>query len=194
MRYVLLLDPARTLFPVLILLLALIPTAGRAADPDPSNPQDACFDDGRVSERACSDLIAALSAGTGLSPVDQQALVSAYNNRGLARTRAGELEGAAEDLAEAASLAPDNWAVYVNRGNLMLTSGQPRAALADFQRAAELAEVAAPAALANSILAHRALLDTASAEHALVTLRRLIAVTPVGQNDDRSAPPADPLR
>ena len=64
-------------------------------------------------------------------------------------------------------LVPDNWATYLNRGNLMLASGQHQAALVDFQRAAELPGAPLEVLARNRVFAFRALGDLDSAEQSL---------------------------
>lgn len=128
---------------------------------------DAALNDATDADRSCSDLIAELSYQTPVTVSDRQALASAFNNRALARMAADELEGAAADLGEAITLAPDNWAILLNRGNLHLTSGNPQAALADYERVLAAAPEQADAVRRNSILAWRSLGNLAAAERLL---------------------------
>lgn len=123
------------------------------------------------ADRACSDLVAALSyqgATDNADPEQAIALASAFNNRAMARMHSGDLEGAASDLAEAVSLTPSNWAVYLNRGNLHLANTNIQAALADYQRVLELSPDMARSLDLNSVLAWRALGDVQAAEQQLL--------------------------
>jgi tetratricopeptide (TPR) repeat protein len=57
---------------------------------------------------------------------------SAYNNRGLARTDKGDLDGALLDYTEAIRLKPDLADAYTNRGNALRQKGDVDGALADY--------------------------------------------------------------
>lgn len=134
-------------------------------------PEDPCFDlllsRSPLAERACSDVAAALESLVSPDPADVQALVSAYNNRSVARMRSGDLEGAGEDLARAMTLAPDSWLLHLNRGNLMLERREPENALADYEAARRLSTQPLPEALLNAALAHRLMGDLLGAERLL---------------------------
>lgn len=136
-----------------------------------TQPEDPCFDrltsGSPLAERTCSDTVASLESLTTPSPADVTALVSAYNNRAVARTRTGDLEGAADDLSAAMALAPESWPLYLNRGNLMLARRQPQEALADYEAARRMTTRPLPEALLNSSLAHRMMGDPTGAERLL---------------------------
>ncbi|MGE0621761.1 MAG: hypothetical protein AB7I04_14005 [Pseudomonadales bacterium] len=163
----------------LCMLTAATATAAGAALAD--DCRDAALVANPAAETLCSDAIARQSyRDTAAAPdaagegSDRLALAAAYNNRAMARIAAGNLTGAAEDLGEAMSLAPDHWAIYLNRGNLHLAENQPQAALADYARARALAAstgraVSADAAvLKNAVLAYRALGDLGRASASLI--------------------------
>jgi tetratricopeptide (TPR) repeat protein len=62
-------------------------------------------------------------------------LAAAWNNRGVARTRLGDLEGAVQDYTQALSLAPADAEILFNRGNAHAAAGNLQAAIADFTTA-----------------------------------------------------------
>lgn len=141
----------------------------RAASFD--SAEDACLaavrERSAEAERSCSDLIAGLRYD-GAAVSGNPALAGALNNRALARMRAGDLEGAAGDLAEALELAPGAWAIHMNRARLALMNGDAAAALNELGRVRELVpadSAAAAAAERSSVLAWRLLgnLDAAAA-------------------------------
>ena len=129
-----------------LLRLCVLTAATAAGAALADDCRDAALVANPAAETLCSDAIArhsyreaaAAPDAEGTGP-DLLALAAAYNNRAMARIAAGNLTGAAEDLGEAMSLAPDHWAIYLNRGNLHLAENQPQAALADYARARALA-------------------------------------------------------
>ena len=62
----------------------------------------------------------------------------AYNNRGLAYYRAGDLKSAFKDYNRAIEIAPGLAQARINRGNIYRISGDPKSALADYNRAIEI--------------------------------------------------------
>ena len=152
--------------------LALCAAAATAEEAPPScfAPADASVDprsQAETVERSCSDIIAGLESLLAREPAETTTLASAYNNRASARQQLADLEGAAADYGRALDLMPSSWAVYLNRGNLMLLSNQPAAALADFQEAERLFGGPLPAAAFNSTWAHRAQGNIEAAEISL---------------------------
>jgi len=146
-----------------------------------------------TAARACSDVIATLVGLIAPSPADTTALLSAYNNRAIARLRSGDLEGAAEDLGSAVTLDPGRWSTYLNRGNLHLAQNQPEAALADYARAQQLAPGPLPATLYNAVFAYRRMNDVDSAEQSLrASQNPLTGFNPSAADTD--VPPGDRLR
>lgn len=167
-----------SLRPLLHLGLTLATLCAGAARGDEC--RDAALVANPAAETLCSDAIARLRYQGGAAASDpsapganRQALAAAFNNRAMARIAAGNLTGAAEDLGEALSLAPDHWAIYLNRGNLHLAENQPQAALSDYARARELAPAAGEAVLKNSVLAYRALGDLGRASASLLEAESL---------------------
>ena len=162
--------------PFLVALLALSAQAAAQQSPVPAADlppaEDACLaavrDRAPEAERTCSDLIAGLRYDGAATGPGGEALAAALGNRALARMRGGDLEGAEADFSEALTLAPDAWAIHLNRATLALMNGDAAAALNYLGRVRQLAS-SEPAALAaadrNSILAWRMLgnLDAASA-------------------------------
>jgi len=71
--------------------------------------------------------------------------VSAYNNRGNARKRKDDLDGALEDFSEAIRLNPNSVKTYNNRGNTRRRIGDLHGALQDFNEAIRLDPTYAPA-------------------------------------------------
>ena len=65
-------------------------------------------------------------------------LPSAWNNRGVARVRLGDLEGAVLDYTEAMRLAPNDAEFVFNRANAYAAGGNLPAALKDFTAATSL--------------------------------------------------------
>lgn len=64
--------------------------------------------------------------------------VAAWNNRGVARVRLGDLSGAISDYNRAIQLAPDDAELYFNRGNALVASGLYQEAIMDYSRAIQL--------------------------------------------------------
>jgi len=62
----------------------------------------------------------------------------AYINRGAARYRIGDYQGALEDFTKAIALAPDSAIAYNNRGLARVKSGDYLGAIGDFTKAIEL--------------------------------------------------------
>jgi tetratricopeptide (TPR) repeat protein len=63
---------------------------------------------------------------------------AAWNNRGVARLRLGDLNRAIADLNRALELAPRDADIYYNRGNALVAAGQYQDAVADYTRAAQI--------------------------------------------------------
>ena len=165
----------------LLILICIAASAYGQTDPAPA--PDGCFisladpaEMAELADRTCSDQIAGLSYLVDPTAADRQALASAYNNRGIARTRLGNLDGASEDFAAALALAPEAWAIYLNRGNLWLARNEPEAALADYQQVAGLAPEPFAATARNRVLAYRALGDTNGATQSLLEAMQVEAM------------------
>ena len=62
----------------------------------------------------------------------------AWTNRGVARIRLGDVDGAIGDFSRALELTPDDPELLFNRGNARVTAGHLPAAIADFTRATEV--------------------------------------------------------
>lgn len=179
-----------------LLSMALAATTARAATAtDVAATPDPCLEAVKAgsadADRVCSDVIAGLryegSAGRA-----NPALPGALNNRAMARMKAGDLEGASADLTEAFELAPDAWAIHLNRANLALLTGNPTTALDSLARVRELtpAESAATqAADRNSVLAWRMLGNLNAAETQLATADRPVGAASRTADGIRSAAP-----
>jgi len=63
---------------------------------------------------------------------------AAYNNRGVARRRKGDVEGALQDCTEAIRLKPGYAVAYNNRGNARKAKGDVVGALQDYIEAVRL--------------------------------------------------------
>lgn len=63
---------------------------------------------------------------------------AAWNNRGVARARLGDLQGAVQDYTQALALAPRDAEIVFNRGNAYAAAGNLPAAVADFTAATSL--------------------------------------------------------
>lgn len=174
----------------LCLLLAAPCTAAQADE-----CRDAALTASPAAETLCSDAIArqsyqgAATATEADAAGSRRALAAAFNNRAMARIVSGNLSGAAEDLGEALSLAPDHWAVYLNRGNLRLAENQPQAALSDYARARSLSPAAAEAVLKNSVLAYRALGDPGRATASLMEAESLSLRSAARTTGEPARPP-----
>ena len=66
-----------------------------------------------------------------------QASAAALANRGVARARLGDLDGAIDDYTRALELAPGDGDILFDRGNAWAAKGEYQRAMADFRRAAE---------------------------------------------------------
>src|SRR5438445_5577401 len=66
-----------------------------------------------------------------------QASAVALANRGVARARLGDLDGAIDDYTRALDLAPGDGDILFDRGNAWAAKGEYQRAMADFRRAAE---------------------------------------------------------
>jgi Flp pilus assembly protein TadD len=163
----------------------------------PAQIEDPCFDAliarSSTAERTCSDTVAALESLLAPNPADLTALISAYNNRAVVRMREGDLEGAGEDLSRAMTLAPENWSLYLNRGNLMLALDEPQSAIADYDTARNLSGRSLPEALGNAAFAHRAMGDPLGAER-LLRASRIDSSGLGSPRSDNAAPPGNPPR
>jgi len=84
-------------------------------------------------------------------------LLAAYHNRAVLRTRQGQFELAAADLAAALNLAPGRPELYLTRGNLRMAQSQFVQALEDYNLAIEQSGGREPAFFRNRALALRAL-------------------------------------
>jgi Flp pilus assembly protein TadD len=62
----------------------------------------------------------------------------AYNNRGLTKSRKGNLDGALADYNRAIELSPTTAGPYINRGILKKKLGDTKGSSADFSRAVQL--------------------------------------------------------
>jgi tetratricopeptide (TPR) repeat protein len=90
------------------------------------------FDRGLAHLRAGRDAQARADFDEALS-----ASAAALANRGVARARVGDLDGAIEDYTQALELAPEDADILFNRGNAWLAKGESQRAMADFVRAIE---------------------------------------------------------
>jgi tetratricopeptide (TPR) repeat protein len=150
-------------------LLAAVVLVGLAACASP-----AAFDRGLAHLRAGRDAQARADFDEALS-----ASAAALANRGVARARLGDLDGAIEDYTQALELAPEDADILFNRGNAWLAKGEPQRAMADFVRAIE-----ADPGHAQALF-----------RHAAVEIRRepMAAATPRARADvEGAAPPAAP--
>ena len=68
----------------------------------------------------------------------------AYCNRGSARRRLADYEGAIEDLTRAIELRPDYALAYNNRGYARMRSGDPEGAIDDYGEAIRLGDSGFP--------------------------------------------------
>jgi tetratricopeptide (TPR) repeat protein len=84
-------------------------------------------------------------------------LVAAYHNRAVLRTRQGQFELAAADLAAALDLAPGRPELYLTRGNLRMAQSQFVQALEDYNLAIEQSGGREAAYFRNRALVLRAL-------------------------------------
>jgi tetratricopeptide (TPR) repeat protein len=90
------------------------------------------FDRGLAHLRSGRDAQARADFDEALS-----ASAAALANRGVARARLGDLDGAIEDYTQALELAPEDAEILFNRGHAWLAKGEPPRAMADFARAIE---------------------------------------------------------
>ncbi len=155
-----------------LLLLGAATATGAEPAIDPLQPAagpteaDACLsavrDRAADADRTCSDLIAGLRYDGAATGTGSSALAAALGNRALARMRSGDLEGALADFGEAEALAPDAWAIHLNRATLALRQGDAATALNYLARVRQLVPAGSAADVAaqrNSILAWRMLGD-----------------------------------
>ncbi len=90
------------------------------------------FDRGLAHLRAGRDAQARADFDEALS-----ASAVALANRGVARARLGDLDGAIEDYTQALGLAPKDADILFNRGNAWLAKRESQRAMTDFVRAIE---------------------------------------------------------
>ncbi|MCC6502608.1 MAG: tetratricopeptide repeat protein [Deltaproteobacteria bacterium] len=84
---------------------------------------------------------------------DGEAKANLFLRRALAWKAAGDMRAALSDFSEAIRLSPENFAAYLNRGELFLGSGDAGLALNDFEKALSLSPEN-PAALYYAGVAH----------------------------------------
>jgi tetratricopeptide (TPR) repeat protein len=70
--------------------------------------------------------------------IDDPTSAAAWNNRGAARLRSGDVNRAISDFNRALELSPRDADIYYNRGNALVAAGQYQNAIADYTRAIEL--------------------------------------------------------
>jgi tetratricopeptide (TPR) repeat protein len=70
--------------------------------------------------------------------IDDPTSAAAWNNRGAARLRSGDVNRAIADYNRALELSPRDADIYYNRGNALVAAGQYQDAIADYTRAAQL--------------------------------------------------------
>src|SRR5271166_5173101 len=81
--------------------------------------------------------VAAFGQQTANQEANSQNAVT-YNERGLAKFKKGDLDGAMADYNQAIKLNPKHAAPYNNRGNVKLRKGDLNGAIADYNQAIEL--------------------------------------------------------
>ena len=84
--------------------------------------------------RAIKDEIAELTKSIGINPQDSDA----YNNRGNAKFRSGDYQGAISDYTKAIEIYPEDAFLYRFRGNAKELVGDLKGACADWRKASSL--------------------------------------------------------
>lgn len=102
-------------------------------------------------------------------------LAATHTNRGIIYAANGQLDRAMKDHNKAASLAPKMGKIYVNRGNVYHQTQEYVTALADYDRALELANVPLDVVHYNRSLA---LLQLKRWDDALAALHAALAINP----------------
>lgn len=92
-------------------------------------------------------------------PLGVEDLAATYSNRGLLRSRIGDLEDALSDHAKAIRIAPDIGSLYVNRANTYLKAKRLNDALDDLERAIAIGDDSLAAAHYNRALLFQRLGD-----------------------------------
>jgi tetratricopeptide (TPR) repeat protein len=88
-----------------------------------------------------------------------QDLAATYSNRGLLRSRSGELSDALKDHDKAIRLAPELGSLYVNRANTYVRAKRMNDAMSDLERAIDIADASLAAAHYNRALLFQRLGD-----------------------------------
>lgn len=128
----------------------------------PADLATRCFD--AVMKRAsledgawCDVQIDTLNRRFDRTPQENAELLAAYHNRAVLRTRDGQFELAAADLAAALELEPGRPELYLTRGNLHMAEAEFVQALEDYNRAIEQSGGREAAYFRNRALVLRAL-------------------------------------
>ena len=77
--------------------------------------------------------------------------MTALNNLCIAQTKLGRFQDALATCDKSVKAAPNQWANYINRGNLLVMSGNLHGAVADYERAKQLNPESAAARHAAAI-------------------------------------------
>lgn len=102
-------------------------------------------------------------------------LAATHTNRGIIYAANGQLDRAMKDHNKAASLAPEMGKIYINRGNVYHQTKEYVTALADYDRALELANIPLDIAHYNRSLA---LIRLKRWDDALAALQAALAINP----------------
>ncbi len=149
--------PIRIITALTVAMAVVLPA--RAAETVLLN-ESAAFDCYRAAVRG--DIDTGIEACT--TAIEYQALAvpdlaATYSNRGLLRSRAGEIKDALKDHEKAITIAPELGSLYVNRSNTYVRAKRLNDAMADLERAIGIADESLPAAYYNRALLFQRLGD-----------------------------------
>lgn len=115
------------------------------------------------------------SQALAMEGLSDKARATALYNRGLCRQHAGDMVGAVNDFTRALFADPEFAQAYQSRANVLLNSGRPHLALADYARAIQFKHPQPQLALLGEARAYEAL---GQSHLAKVSLERALILAP----------------
>ena len=126
--------------PCLAIFLLVAAACDQQTSQDTGSDGNTILDEGMTSLEAgdTATAIEKLNQSIESGDLDQESLISAYFNRGVAYGEAGDMDKAIADYTRALELDNSRGYIFVRRGNAYLDKGDLQNALLDFNRALDL--------------------------------------------------------